>query len=177
METTAMLADAFGRIRQLVERSVIGLDADALAYRPEADANSIGWLVWHLTRIQDDHVAEIAGQDQTWISEGWANRFDMGAAPDETGYGHTSEQVAAVTPEGPDLLTGYHAAVSDRTLEYLPTVDATTLDRVIDRSYDPPVSVGVRLVSVISDNLQHVGQALYVRGILERTAQYRDIGR
>jgi hypothetical protein len=169
METSDVLIEAFGRIRQLVQRSVAGLDADALAYRPEADANPIGWLVWHLTRIQDDHVAEIAGHDQTWTTDGWAGRFDMKSGSLDTGYGHTSEQVAAIKPEGPDTLTGYHTAVSDRTLAYLSTIDATELDRIIDSSYDPPVSVGVRLVSVISDNLQHVGQALYVRGILERT--------
>ncbi|HKZ29744.1 MAG TPA: DUF664 domain-containing protein [Acidimicrobiia bacterium] len=168
MVTSDVLIDAFDRIRQLVKRSVDGLEADALAYRPEADANSIGWLVWHLTRIQDDHLAEIAGQDQTWVSESWADRFGMPADPDNTGYGHTSEQVAALKPADPDLLTGYHIAVSDQTRRYLATVDATELDRIIDRSYDPPVSVGVRLVSVISDNLQHAGQALYVRGILER---------
>ncbi|MDH5616608.1 MAG: DinB family protein, partial [Acidimicrobiia bacterium] len=135
METGDVVREAFGRIRQLVDRSVAGLDADALAFRPDADANSIGWLVWHLTRTQDDHVAEIAGLDQTWITDGWAERFGMPADPHDTGYGHTSEQVAAVRPLGPDLLTDYHAAVSDRTLEYLVVVDATELDRIIDRSY------------------------------------------
>ena len=171
METREVLAEAFGRIRELVERSVVGLDAEALAYRPEADANSIGWLVWHLTRIQDDHVAEIAGRDQVWMAENWADRFGLPADSKETGYGHTSEQVAALRPEGPGLLAGYHTAAADRTLEYLETVDTPELNRIIDRSYDPPVSVGVRLVSVISDNLQHAGQALYVRGVLERIAR------
>ncbi len=169
MKTSDVLTDAFSRIRQLVERSVAGLDVDALVYRPEAAANSIGWLVWHLTRIQDDHVAEIAGRDQTWVTDGWAGRFDMTSDLLDTGYGHTSEQVAAVKPQGFELLAGYHTAVSNRTIEYLAAVDADELDRIIDRSYDPPVSVGVRLVSVISDNLQHAGQALYVRGILERS--------
>jgi len=169
MHSSDILTDAFGRIRQLVERSVTGLNGSALAYRPEADANSIGWLVWHLTRIQDDHVAEIANQEQTWISGSWAVRFGMTAGSLDTGYGHTSEQVAALRPENPDLLTGYHETVWERTNEYLATIDAHELERIIDRSYEPPVTVGVRLVSVISDNLQHAGQALYVRGIYERS--------
>jgi hypothetical protein len=168
MQTNEVLAEAFTRIRLLVERSVAGLDIEALAYRPEADANSIGWLVWHLTRIQDDHLAELAGRDQLWIAKSWAHRFGMPADPHDTGYGHTTEQVAAVRPDEPDLLIGYHRAVVDGTLAYLATVNSAELDRIIDRSYDPPVSVGVRLVSVISDNLQHAGQALFVRGILER---------
>jgi hypothetical protein len=169
MQSTDVLGEAFGRIRQLVERSVAELDSEELAYRPEADANSIGWLIWHLTRIQDDHVAELAGREQLWIAESWADRFDMPADRHNTGYGHTTEQVAALRLERPDLLIGYHRAVTDRTLAYLADVDSVELDRIIDRSYDPPVSVGVRLVSVISDNLQHAGQALYVRGILERS--------
>lgn len=168
MQTSDVLADAFGRIRQLVHQSADGLDADALTFRPGTDANSIGWLVWHLTRIQDDHVAEIAGRSQAWIE--WAERFGMPADLSNTGYGHTSEQVAALRPDGPDVLLGYHDMVFHRTLEYVAGITPDELDRIIDRSYDPPVSVGVRLMSVISDNLQHAGQARYVRGIIERGA-------
>ncbi len=168
MRSGEVLADAFNRIRELVHQSVRDLDADDLAFRPEAEANSIAWLVWHLTRIQDDHVAEIAGREQSWIAEGWAARFGMPADPTNTGYGHSTEQVAAVRPGDPRLLAGYHDAVWNRTVDYLATVEANELDRIIDRSYDPPVSAGVRLVSVISDNLQHAGQARYVRGIIER---------
>ncbi len=168
MQTRDVLADAFGRIRQIVERAVEGLDGESLAFRPEADANPIGWLVWHLTRIQDDHVADIAGREQAWTADGWAARFGMRADPNDTGFGHSTDQVAAVRPDGPAVLFGYHDAVADRTLDYLTGIDAAELDRIIDVSYDPPVSVGVRLVSVISDNLQHAGQARYVRGILDR---------
>ena len=168
MDTPQVLADAFDRVHQVVQASAERLDADALAWRPDAEANSIAWLVWHLTRIQDHHLSEIAGREQAWTADGWAQRLRRPADPDDTGYGHTSQEVAAVRPEGPDLLLGYHAAVAQRTQEYLATVDADELDRIIDRSYDPPVSVGVRLVSVISDNLQHAGQARYVRGLVER---------
>jgi uncharacterized damage-inducible protein DinB len=168
VQTRDLLSDAYGRIQEIVHRSAAGLDAEGLAFRPEADANSIAWLVWHLTRIQDHHLSEIAGRDQAWTANGWAVRLGMPADPDETGFGHTSEQVAAVRPAGPQDVLGYHDAVAARTQQYLETVDAEELDRVIDRSYDPPVSVGVRLVSVISDNLQHAGQAGYLRGIVER---------
>ena len=168
MQTGEVLTDAYSRVRELVHQSVEGLDGEGLAFRPEPDANPIGWLVWHLTRIQDDHLSEIAGREHAWTTAGWAESFGMPADPGNTGYGHSSEQVAEVRPEGPAVLLGYHDAVADRTLEYLATVDAEELDRIIDRSYDPPVSVGVRLVSVISDNLQHAGQARYLRGIIDR---------
>lgn len=168
METRDVLTDAFDRIRELVEASVDGLDAEQLAWRPDPGANSIAWLVWHLTRIQDDHVAELAGAEQKWTQDGWAQRFGRPADPGDTGFVHTAEQVAAIRPDGPDVLRDYHADVAGRTRDYLATIDAEMLDEIVDASYDPPVSVGVRLVSVISDNLQHAGQARYLRGMLDR---------
>jgi hypothetical protein len=168
MKTTDILADAFGRIRELVMKSAEGLSSDDLAYRPDPDANSIAWLTWHLTRIQDDHVAEIAGNEQAWTRDDWAGRFGLPFAPAATGYGHSSKDVSQVRPNAPDMLIGYHDAVFANTIAYLEGRDPADLDRIIDESYDPPVSVGVRLVSVLSDNFQHAGQARYVRGMLER---------
>ena len=170
MEIDDVLADAFQRVREGVRRVTERLDAEALAYRPDMEANSIGWLVWHLTRVHDDHVSEIAGRDQAWHDDGWADRFDLPLDRADIGYGHSSEQVGAVRPADPALLVEYHEAVADRTLAYLDTVDAAELDRIIDDRWDPPVSVGVRLVSVIEDQMQHLGQAAYVRGLFERRA-------
>ncbi len=171
MLTNDVLTDAHSRIHELVHLAVEGLDPGGLAFRPDADANSIAWLVWHVTRVQDHHISEIAGREQAWISDGWAGELGMNPDPSNTGYGHTSEEVAAVHPEHRDGLLAYFEAVSQRTMDYLATIDVDELDRIIDRSYDPSVSVGVRLVSVISDCLQHVGQAQYVRGIYERRPQ------
>ncbi|MGH8824196.1 MAG: mycothiol transferase [Jiangellaceae bacterium] len=170
MDVREVLVEAYGRIAQIVRRAAAGLGGDGLAFRPDREANSIAWLVWHLTRIQDHHVSEIAGREQAWVADGWAERFGLPSDPQDTGYGHTSAQVAAVRPAGPDVLIGYHDAVAARTAEYLAGLDADELERIVDRSYDPPVSVGVRLVSVLSDNLQHAGQAGYLRGVVDRLA-------
>ncbi len=167
METRDILVDAYGRIREIVHRVTEGLDTEELAFRPDPDANSIGWLLWHLTRVQDDHISEIAGREQAWIT--CAQRFAMEPDPENTGYGHTTQDVAAVNPTAEDL-RAYHDAVYDRTLSYLETIDADELERIIDHGWDPPVSVGVRLVSVIGDDLQHAGQAAYVLGLYERLA-------
>jgi hypothetical protein len=168
VDTSALLIEAYRRVPELVRGACGGVDAAGLAYRPEPGANSIAWLVWHLTRIQDDHVAEIAGTDQVWADPVWAERTGIARNVSETGYGDTADDVAGVAPASADALIDYHSAVTERTLAYLSSIDAAELDRIIDRSYDPPVSVGVRLVSVLSDNLQHAGQARYLRGILER---------
>lgn len=168
MDTSALLIEAFQRIPGLVRGACDGVDASGLAYRPEPGANSIAWLVWHLSRTQDDHVAEIAGMDQVWADAVWTERTGIRRDVTETGFGDTPDDVAAVAPTSADPLIAYNAAVTDRTVVYLSRIDEAELDRIIDRSYNPPVSVGVRLVSVISDSLQHAGQARYLRGVIER---------
>jgi hypothetical protein len=168
VQVSDILIDAFGRIREDVHWAATGLDEAGLAYRPDADANSIAWLVWHLTRIQDDHVSDIAGWVQVWHDGPWAEQLGFAGDLRDTGYGHTAEQVAAVRPSAPVPLIGYHDAVADRTIEYLASVTPDELDRVVDQSYQPPVTVGIRLVSVVNDCMQHAGQAGYVRGMFER---------
>ena len=163
-----LLADAFGRIHGLVHAVVEGLGPADLAARVDPDANSIAWLVWHLTRIQDDHIAAVAGREQVWTAQGWLERFGLPFEPGALGYGHSSAEVAAVRVQSGELLTGYHDAVYHETLDYVRTVADADLPRVVDTSFDPPVTLGVRLVSVLSDDLQHVGQAAFVRGLLER---------
>jgi uncharacterized damage-inducible protein DinB len=161
-----LLVDAFGRIQRIVHHVVDGLTAEQLAFRLDGEANSICWLVWHLTRIQDDHVADAAGTAQVWTSDGWASRFALPLSGSDTGYGHSPEEVAAVRVESPELLTEYHDAVHKQTIAYVSQLSEDDLERIVDESWDPPVSLGVRLVSVIADGLQHAGQAAFVRGIL-----------
>lgn len=168
MTSAQLLADAFGRIQGVVHRVVGGLDQEQLAYRVDAEANSIAWLVWHLTRIQDDHIADAADTPQVWTSRGWAERFALPFSVADTGYGHGTEQVAAVRVESADLLTGYHDEVCERTVDFVGGLVDDDLGRIVDRAWDPPVTLGVRLVSVISDGLQHAGQAAFVRGLVER---------
>lgn len=138
-----------------------------LVYRPDADANSIAWLLWHLSRAIDRQVAEIGGREPVWTAAGWADRFALPLDVSDTGYGHTSDQVAAVQAPA-DLLVGYHDAVQQMTSEVIDGLDAADLERIIDRRWDPPVTVGVRLVSILADCLQHLGQAAYVLGLAHR---------
>lgn len=165
MNGAALAADAFGRVHEVVHQVVEGLDEEQLAFRPTPDANSIAWLVWHLTRIEDDHVAALAGAHQRWLDDGWNERFALPLPAHDTGFGNTSEEVGSVRAPA-DLLLGYHDAVHAATLTWLEGVGDADWDRIVDRSWDPPVTAGVRLVSVIADTLQHAGQAAYVRGTL-----------
>jgi len=167
MNSTDLLADAFGRVRGAVHQAVDGLRRDQLAFRVDDDANSIAWLVWHLTRIQDDHVADVAEVEQIWTSGGWVDRFALPLDRLDHGYGHTPKQVAAIQADA-ELLTAYHDAVYEQTLRFLEGISDTDLPRIVDTRWDPPVTLAVRLVSVISDDLQHAGQAAFIRGIVGR---------
>jgi uncharacterized protein DUF664 len=169
MTSAELLVDAFGRIRQVVHRVVDGLEPEQLAFRVDPEANSIGWLVWHLTRIQDDHLADAFEAEQVWTSQGWVERFGLPFGPLDTGYGHGTDEVAAVRVPAGELLVGYYDAVHQQTTRSVGRLGDADLARIVDRSWDPPVSLGVRLVSVIADDLQHAGQAAFVRGILQRT--------
>ena len=171
MRTRDLLTEAYDRLPGILERAVGGLSAEQLRWAPSPGANTIGWLVWHLTRIQDHHISQLlgdAGEAQVWESGDWAPRFGLVPDPGDTGYGHGPADVAAVAPESALLLLDYYAAVAARTGELLDLVTDEELDEIVDRSWDPPVTLGVRLVSVLSDDLQHAGQAAYVRGLLPR---------
>ncbi|MEU3918584.1 DinB family protein [Streptomyces sp. NBC_00879] len=168
MNSSDLLADAFERIREAVHGAVEGLSPDDLNARLDPDANSIAWLVWHLSRIQDDHVSDAAAVEQVWFSQKWADRFELPFARGATGFGHTSKQVAAVRVESPELLLGYFDAVHEQSVRFVAGLDDAALDSVVDESWSPPVTLGVRLVSVIADDLQHAGQAAFVRGSVER---------
>ena len=72
MHAKDILIDGYDRIRDVVHSTVDGLDADTLNARPALEANSISWLVWHLTRVQDDHVADAFGLDAAREPDGFA---------------------------------------------------------------------------------------------------------
>ncbi|MGW4940117.1 mycothiol transferase [Actinoplanes sp. NPDC004185] len=167
MHSKDLLIEAFDRLPELVRSAVDGLSPEQLRTPPAEGANTVAWLVWHLTRIQDGYLAELTGQDQIWVTGDRAPRFGLKPDPDDNGYAHAAAQVLAVRPESAAVLVEYYQAVHERTQSYLAGLTDGDLDRVVDDSWDPPVTLGVRLVSILNDDTQHVGQAAYVRGLLQ----------
>ncbi|GAA3863019.1 DUF664 domain-containing protein [Leifsonia kafniensis] len=165
---TDILIDGFGRIREVVHRVVATHSPQVLAERVDSDANSIAWLVWHLTRVQDDHVSEVAGTEQVWLSEGWNTRFGLPFPPEATGYAQSSDEVGLVQGISAELLRGYHDAVHAQTVGFVEGLSDDDLARIVDERWTPAVTLAVRLVSVISDDLQHAGQAAFIAGMLGR---------
>lgn len=165
MSGADLLIDGFGRIREIVHEVLDGLAGTELEYRAGPAANSICWQVWHLTRVQDDHVAAAGGLAQVWLS-GWAERFDLPLEQEDIGYGHSTDQVAVVRAPA-ELLAGYHDATYEQTVSFVRGLTDADMNKVVDRRWDPPVTMGVRLVSVLADDLEHAGQAAFIRGLIE----------
>src|SRR5690242_14430025 len=155
MDCKDLIIDGLNRVDEDLRRALDGLSPEQLAFRPAESANSVAWLAWHLTRVMDDHVSELAGRPQAWIQDGWHERFGKPGDMGDTGFGYGPEDVAALRPSSATLLVEYYAVVHQRALEYLGTLSCGDMDRIIDRRWDPPVSVGVRLVSVVNDCTQH----------------------
>ncbi len=167
MDCKDLLIDGLGRVEESMRLTLADLTAEQIAFRPAEHANSIAWLAWHLTRVEDDHVSDVAGTQQAWIADGWHGRFYRPANAHDTGFGHGPKDVASIRPENPQVLLDYYAAVQQRSLDYVGRLSCADLERVVDTRWDPPVTVGVRLVSVVNDTTQHVGQMAYLRGLVE----------
>jgi Protein of unknown function (DUF664) len=166
MNVASLLLELYGRIPTVARRAVEGVELEHLTVPPAPDTNPISWLVWHIARVQDHHVAELFDENQLWVDGDWAHRFGLEPNPANTGYGHTPADVASVQPDSRELLLDYLDAVGGSTRRMLAHLTSAELDRVVDRRWDPPVTMGVRLVSIAADGLQHAGQAAYVRGLL-----------
>jgi hypothetical protein len=162
-----LLRDAFTRLIEHVDELTDGLTDEQASYRPSPNANSIAWLIWHSARVQDVQLAPIAGIEQVWTADGWVDRFGLDLPRDDTGYGHSPEDVAKVQVSA-ELLAGYYHAVHKVTLEFVADVTADDLAQIVDPNWDPPVTASARLVSIIDDCAQHLGQAAYVLGIAHR---------
>jgi Protein of unknown function (DUF664) len=163
-----LLRDSFTRLIEHVEDLTDGLSAELSSYQATPEANSIAWLIWHSARVQDAQVADIAGIEEVWISDGWVDRFALDLPRGDTGYGHSGEDVSKVHAPA-DLLVGYYRAVHALTLDYVTTVTSEELARIVDKRWTPAVTASARLVSIIDDCAQHLGQAAYVRGIAPLT--------
>jgi len=167
---TDILIDAFDRVAATLSWHLTGLSTQTLLWRPAPDANSVGWIAWHLARVQDDHVAGVGQVDQVWTAQGHATRFGLPYPTSSIGYGHSSDEVGAFAVGSAELLLAYHQAVHRQTLAVLETLDDAGYRRIVDEQWDPPVTAAVRLVSVVDDAAQHVGQIGYILGLAERRA-------
>jgi hypothetical protein len=161
-----IIIDALERIKAVVRNTLDGLSETDLQFQPAESANSIAWLVWHLTRVQDDHIAELAKTPQVWTT-GWSKKFGLALPEESTGYGHTTQEAVAVKASA-KLLLGYYDDTHQASVTYISSLKPADYQRIVDKRWQPPVTLAARFVSIIADDLQHAGQAAYIRGLLPK---------
>lgn len=165
MDALELLRDLTSRPRDAAERLRPDLNPVTLNARPGGHDNSVAWLLWHSGREIDAQLSDLTGAEQLWTAQGFAERFDLGSEGDGIGYGHTPEQARRILVDDADLLLGYLDATLDATVAYLDRLAVAELDEVIDEEWDPPVTRGARLISVVDDAIQHLAQAAYALGM------------
>ena len=170
MDARDVLREAASRPATEAKALIDTLPEGALNAHAGGHTNSIAWLLWHAGRQMDVQLAQLNGEPQVWHSQGFDSRFNLGELGDTEGYGHTTEQARAVVVEDAALLVEYLGAATATLSEYIAGLSEADLDDVIDTSWTPHVTRGVRLVSMIDDAAQHVGQAAYAAGILASSA-------
>lgn len=165
MNAIDILIDLADRPRQSLAHIADRLTPEVLNAHPLGHDNSIAWLLWHTAREADVQLSMLSGAEQVWTAQGFRDRLGLGEAGDGVGYRHTPEQARSVRVEDPAVLVELIGAVTDAMIAYLRTLSDADLGDIIDEAWDPPVTRGQRLVSIVDDASQHVGQAAYVLGM------------
>lgn len=166
MQQHEVIADSLSRGRGVLRRAIDGMPVEALEFRPAEHMNPIGWLAWHIARVEDMHIADLLEEGQLWTDGGWHQRFNMPAGARDFGTRQTLDQVNAVNAPSAELLLEYYDAVAARTDAYLGTLDSAALDRVLDEpQFQPLPTVGVRLNSLVHHAAHHAGQIDYLLGL------------
>jgi len=170
--------DALDLLKNLVRRPIEALDnfwsdldPSRLNSHPGGHPNSIAWLLWHTARETDAQIAPLMQQEERWTAEGFDTRFgfaDQNLGTADIGLGQSADDAWKITveqtPEGKALLREYLETVYGQFSRWIESLTADDLDRIIDEQWDPPVTLGIRILSVIDDATQHVGQAAYIAG-------------
>lgn len=167
MDHRDILIDAARRPIDSARQVLEGIGPDVLNHMPDGEHSSIAWLIWHAARQQDAQIAELAEAPQVWQADGWAQRFALERPIGATGFADSPAEVAKVRIADPALLNGYLEAVVTRVSDYIACLSTADLDDIVDVQWVPPVTRGVRILSTIDDAVAHVGQAAYLRGLLQ----------
>ncbi len=166
MKTSDFILNMLDRIQNAQMTAVDGLSHEELTWRPGADANSIGFILWHQTRVEDILVqGMIQRKPQVWTSDKWAEKLNLSEKLQDTGYGYTAEQITAFPVPKLDDLLDYSKATRAKTVEYLKAVAAEELDKVIKTPVFGDIPIAQIFIILLGDTIQHTGQIAYLRGL------------
>ncbi len=171
MSTTTLYADAIRRSDADLHRALDDLSTEELKKQPAGqESNPIGWLVWHLTRTRDNISASIVGDTPIWETGDWGARFGMdGEVPR-----FAPEEVHLFDPKDYETLVGYFDAVAEKSLEIVEALPEEDMGRLVQSTIPgrPAQPITSRLAVILNDNIQHVGQIAYLRGLIRGHGWY-----
>ena len=163
MTLNEFITDALEKENGFLLDALDGLTSDELAWQPAPDANSIGWILWHMVRVEDMWIHFFAQfQTELWETEGWHEKF--GLPTRDNGFGHTAEQVNNFPSIDLAQFLEYRASVRASTLVYLNTLSPDDMETV-PRERRPEMSLGAMFRQIIGEMYQHVGHIAYLRGL------------
>lgn len=166
MDALDVLSESATRPLQAAQALRDHLTPQVLNAHVAGHPNTVAWLLWHTGREIDVQIADLIGGEQLWTRGAYPERFNLGPVGDSLGYGHSSDEAAQIKIDDSAALLEYLEGATEMLVHYINTLSEDELDHVIDHDWDPPVTRGVRLVSIIDDAAQHVGQAAYAVGAL-----------
>ena len=144
-----------------VKAACDGLTDEQFFSQPTTDSNHIAWLVWHMSRARDVITSNIVGEDQVWVSNGWADKFCMDIG--DVGIGDSPEKVTAFKVDR-SLVMGYLDDAHEATARRLSTISAERFDQLVIYALGDERPVWRALVGMAGDSAQHTGQISYLRG-------------
>ena len=163
MTLNEFITDALEKENGFLLEALDGLGQGELSWQPAPDANSIGWILWHMVRVEDMWIQFFAQfQTELWETEGWHEKF--GLPTRDNGFGHTADQVNDFPSLDLDEFLRYRASVRQATLAYLDTLTPEDMERV-PRERRPEMSLGAMFRQIIGEMYQHVGHIAYLRGL------------
>ena len=165
MNETQLTIETLQRAQERFEETLAQMSIAEANTMPEPLIKSVTWLIWHTAREIDLQISALADQEPLWLAD-WTKRFALDLPDDTEDWRHTPEEAAKVIVNQKELLVDYLSASVELAVNYLQSIDETSLSEVIDENWTPAVTRQARIVSIVDDAVMHSGQAVYTRRLV-----------
>ena len=165
MKETQLTIETLQRAQERFEETLAQMSIAEANTVPEPLIKSVTWLIWHTAREIDLQISALADQEPLWLAD-WTKRFALDLPDDTEDWRHTPEEAAKVIVNQKELLVDYLSASVELAVNYLQSIDETSLSEVIDENWTPAVTRQARIVSIVDDAVMHSGQAVYTRRLV-----------
>lgn len=165
MNAMELSRDTLLRAQERLEETLDQMTVAEANQMPHPLIKSVTWLMWHTARELDLQISQLKNSESLWQNK-WSARFALDLPDDTEEWHHTPEEAAKVVVSDKSILSAYLEASISLAEEYLLNLDESSLQDVVDDSWEVPVTRQVRLVSIIDDAVMHSGQAVYTRRLV-----------